>query len=168
MKRACFQRKPSRCKTRRLRRPTAWPGSYAPGCTNSPAAPRWKQRGEELLRAFAGRARELGLYAAAYLLAVDWQLNPATHLVVVGDSTDTNAQAMHQAALAGFVPRRVVQRIVPADVGTRPLPPALSGMLAGGPSSRAYACSGTSCSPPADDLSSWQTTLDSLRPVVSA
>ena len=30
---------------------------------------RWKTRSEELLRAFAGSARELGLYAATYLLA---------------------------------------------------------------------------------------------------
>ncbi|MEP6551835.1 MAG: DUF255 domain-containing protein, partial [Gemmatimonadales bacterium] len=35
---------------------------------------RWNQRGEELVRAFAGRAQELGLYAATYLLAVDWHL----------------------------------------------------------------------------------------------
>jgi len=131
-------------------------------------AARWKQRGEELVRAFAGSARELGLYAATYLLAVDWHLNPATHLVVLGDSTDPNAQAMHRTALAGFVPRRVVQLIDPAAVGTRPLPPALSGMLASGRSPRGYACSGASCSQPADDLASWQATLESLRPAVPA
>ena len=125
---------------------------------------RWKRRGEELVRAFAGRAKELGLYAATYLLAVDWQLNPATHLVVVGDSTDTSVQAMHRAALAGFVPRRVVQLIVPAEVGARSLPPALSGMLAGGRSPRGYACSGASCSQPAEEPSTWAATLESLRP----
>ena len=36
--------------------------------------------------AFAGGASELGLHGAAYLLALDWQLNPATHLVVIGDA----------------------------------------------------------------------------------
>jgi uncharacterized protein YyaL (SSP411 family) len=129
---------------------------------------RWKQRSEALVRAFGGRARELGLYAAAYLLAVDWQLNPATHLVVVGDSAEPDAQTMHRAALAGFVPRRVVHLVVPAEAGTRPLPPALSGMLAAGRSPRGYACVGLSCSKPADDLSSWQATLESLRPGVPA
>jgi uncharacterized protein YyaL (SSP411 family) len=129
---------------------------------------RWKQRGEELVRAFAGRAQELGLYAATYLLAVDWQLSPATHLVVVGDSTDPNAEAMHRAALAGFVPRRVVQLIVPADAGARNLPPALGGMLAGGRSPRGYACSGATCSQPAEQLSAWVATLESLRPAVPA
>lgn len=129
---------------------------------------RWKQRSEALVRAFGGRAQELGLYAAAYLLAVDWQLNPATHLVVIGDSAEPDAQTMHRAALAGFVPRRVVHLVVPAEAGTRPLPPALSGMLAAGRSPRGYACVGLSCSKPADDLSSWQATLESLRPGVPA
>ncbi|MDQ3224503.1 MAG: hypothetical protein M3Q75_13695, partial [Gemmatimonadota bacterium] len=128
---------------------------------------RWKQRAEELVRAFAGGGRELGLYAATYLLAVDWQLNPASHLVIVGDSTDPDAQAMHRAALAGFVPRRVVQLIVPAEVGAQPLPPALSGMLASGLAPRGYACSGASCSQPAADLASWRVTLESLRSAVT-
>jgi uncharacterized protein len=129
---------------------------------------RWRERGQALVRAFAGRTQELGLYAAAYLLAVDWQLNPATHLVVVGGPTDTEAEAMHRAALAGFVPRRIVQRIVPSDVGARPLPPALSGMLGGSRSPRGYACSGASCSQPAEELSAWAATLESLRPAVPA
>jgi uncharacterized protein YyaL (SSP411 family) len=129
---------------------------------------RWRQRGEEIVRAFAGRAQELGLYAATYLLAVDRQLNPATHLVVVGGSTDPTAQAMHRAALAVFVPRRVVQLVVPTEVGARPLPPALGGMLAGGRSPRGYACSGASCSQPAEELSAWAATLESLRPAVPA
>jgi len=130
--------------------------------------PRWKHRGEELSRAFAGSARELGLYAATYLLAIDWHLNPATHLVVVGDSSDGEVQAMHHAALAGFVPRRPVQLLVPSETGSRSLPAALSGMIAAGQAPRGYACTGNSCSPPADDLSSWQATLEALRPSVPA
>ena len=130
--------------------------------------PRWKQRGGALVRAFAGRAQELGLYAAAYLLAVDWQLNPATHLVVVGDSTDPSTQAMHRTALAGFAARRVVQNIKPAEAGSRPLPEALSGMLAAGRFPRGYACVGASCTQPADEPAAWRETLESLRPSVPA
>ncbi|HEY5940338.1 MAG TPA: thioredoxin domain-containing protein [Gemmatimonadales bacterium] len=129
---------------------------------------RWKQRGDALVRAFAGRAQELGLYAAAYLLAVDWRLNPATHLVVVGDSTDPSTQAMHQTALAGFAARRVVQGLAPAEARSRPLPQALSGMLESGRFPRGYACVGASCSPPADEPASWRETLESLRPNVPA
>jgi uncharacterized protein YyaL (SSP411 family) len=129
---------------------------------------RWKQRREELVRAFAGGARDLGLYAATYLLAVDWHLNPATHLVVVGVAGDPAVRAMHRAALAGFVPRRVVQLLDPAEAGTTPLPPALMGMVAAGQAPRGYACTGTSCSQPAKDLSSWLATLEALRPTVLA
>jgi uncharacterized protein YyaL (SSP411 family) len=129
---------------------------------------RWKERSEALVAAFAGRAGELGLHAATYLLAVDWQMNPPTHLVVVGDSGDPTALAMQRAALAGFAPRRVVQSIAPEEAGERPLPPALRGMLTAGGSPRGYACSGSTCGQPAADLASWQLTLESLRSGVPA
>jgi uncharacterized protein YyaL (SSP411 family) len=129
---------------------------------------RWQERAAALVAAFAGRAGELGLYAATYLLALDWQLNPATHLVVVGDPQDPEVRALHRAALAGFLPRRVVQLIAPAEAAQRPLPPALRGMLAAGGAPRAYACTGSTCSQPAADLASWQTTLESLRSAVPA
>ncbi|HEU4682755.1 MAG TPA: hypothetical protein VFS51_13535, partial [Gemmatimonadales bacterium] len=128
----------------------------------------WKERGNQLLRVFAGRARELGLYAATYLLALDWHINPVHHLVIVGDSTDPIAAEMHRHALAGFLPRRVVQLVAPSNAGTHPLPPALNGMLATRRAPRGYACAGASCSQPAEDLSSWTATLESLRPVVPA
>jgi uncharacterized protein YyaL (SSP411 family) len=129
--------------------------------------PRWKERGEALVRAFAGRAQELGLHAAAYLLAVDWQLNPATHLVIVGESRDRLAADMHSQALAGFVPRRVMQVLGPDRPGKQFLPPVLQAMITGRVP-RGYACMGQSCSPPADDLASWRGTLESLRPAVPA
>ena len=127
-------------------------------------AERWRQRGQALVRAFAGRAGDLGLYAAAYLLAVDWHLSPATHLVIVGDPGDPEADRMHSDALAVFVPRRVVRRIAPADSATQTLPPAMAGMVATGKAPRAYACVGTSCRPPADTADQWRATLAALLP----
>ena len=125
--------------------------------------PRWKERGAALVAAFAGRAAELGMYAATYLLAVDWQLNPATHLVLIGDPRDATVADMHRAALSGFLPRRVVQLLSPSEATDRPLPPALRSMMSIGGSPRGYACAGASCSPPAADLASWEATLESLR-----
>jgi uncharacterized protein YyaL (SSP411 family) len=130
--------------------------------------PRWKERESALVAAFAGRAAELGLHAATYLLAVDWHMNPATHLVVVGDPRDPTVHAMHRAALAEFVPRRVLQLVVAGEVAERPLPAAVRGMLTAGKSPRAYACTGSSCSQPAADLATWQVTLESLRSAVPA
>jgi uncharacterized protein YyaL (SSP411 family) len=128
---------------------------------------QWRERGSALTRAFAGRAEELGFHAATYLLAVDWELNPVTHLVVVGEDHDETARAMHRTALAGFVPRRVLQLVSPERLPQESLPPALAGMLAAGQAPRGYACTGTSCSPPAADVTSWQGTLESLRSVVA-
>jgi uncharacterized protein YyaL (SSP411 family) len=124
---------------------------------------RWRERAGALVSAFAGRAVELGLHGAAFLLALDWYLNPATHLVVVGEEGDAMAEAMHRAALAGFVPRRVVQRLTPAQAAERRLPPALAGMLAAGSGTRGYACIGTSCSLPAETLHAWEQQLSGAR-----
>jgi uncharacterized protein len=124
---------------------------------------RWKERTAALLSAFAGRAAELGLHAATYLLALDWQLNPATHLVVVGKSGDPAAEAMHHASLRGFLPRRVVQFVEGGQTSDRGLPAAIRGMLTAGDGPRGYACTGATCSQPAGDLASWEATLESLR-----
>ncbi len=125
---------------------------------------RWRDRGLAVVRAFAGRAGEYGLYAAAYLLAVDWLLSPTTHLVIVGDPGDPAADQMHADALATFVPRRVVRRIAPRDAATQPLPPAMAGMVAAGRAPRGYACTGTSCRAPAETVEQWQATLAELVP----
>jgi uncharacterized protein YyaL (SSP411 family) len=130
--------------------------------------PRWKERAGALLSVFAGRAAELGLHAATYLLAVDWAVNPSFHLAVVGDAQDPVAREMHRAALATFVPRRVIQRLSPAEVAGRPLPPVMRAMVSQGSTPRGYACSGSSCSPPAEDLTSWHGVLESLRAPVPA
>ena len=126
---------------------------------------RWRDRGEALIRAFAGRPNELGIHTSAYLLAADWHLNPATHLVVVGDSTDRTANAMHTAALSSFAPRRVVWRLDPSKAKEQPLPSTLAAMLEIGTGPRGYACTGTSCSAPAETLESWRATLQALSPV---
>jgi uncharacterized protein YyaL (SSP411 family) len=129
---------------------------------------RWRERGAALVAAFAGRAGELGLYAATYLLAVDWHLSPATHLVVVGDKGDPVADRMHADALATFVPRRVVRRLAPGDMTPRALPSAMAGMVAAGQAPRGYACTGASCRSPADTVEQWQATLADLRSSPSA
>jgi uncharacterized protein len=128
---------------------------------------RWGERGAALVSVFAGRAPELGLHAAAYLLAVDWLVNPAAHLVVVGQAGDPAGAAMHRSALAVFLPRRVVQFVSPAQAQLRSLPAALRSMVTNGSSPRGYACTGATCSPPAEDASAWTATLESLHPMVS-
>ncbi len=128
--------------------------------------PKWRERESEQVRAFAGRAGELGLHAATYLVALDWHLNPATHAVVVGQKGDERAAAMHRAALAMFAPRRLVQRLTIGDAVGRHLPPALAAMIAQGDGPAGYLCAGTSCSPPTTTEAVWRDTLLSAGPSV--
>ncbi len=119
----------------------------------------WRERAAELLRAFAGRAAELGLHAATYLIALDRHLNAPTHLVVVGPPGHGGADRMHRLALAAYAPRRTVQRLSPDDIGARALPAALAAMVSRSPGPTGYACVGTSCSAPADTESEWRAVL---------
>ena len=124
---------------------------------------RWGERQAELIEAFAGRAAEMGLHAATYLLAVDWHLGERTHLAIVGGTDDPVANAMHRAALAAFVPRRVVLRLPPDAAREAVLPPALAGMVAAaGAGARGYACTGTACGPPSETLEDWRAALGAL------
>jgi uncharacterized protein len=119
----------------------------------------WRERAAELLRAFAGRAAELGLHAATYLIALDRHLNAPTHLVVVGPPGHGGADRMHRLALAAYAPRRTVQRLSLDDIGARALPAALAAMVSRSPGPTGYACVGTSCSAPADTESEWRAVL---------
>lgn len=90
---------------------------------------RWRQALDRQLAAFAGSARELSLYGATLLRAIDWAVHPVTRIEVAGPNGDGPACAMHLFALQTYRPRKVVVRKI-ADA------PA------------ATVCVGTSCSLP--------------------
>lgn len=119
----------------------------------------WAGRRDALVRAFGGRAAELGLHGATLLSAVDWAMNPATHMVITGGPDDPLAREMHRAALAAFAPRRVVRWLAPGE-NRAGLPGPLAAMLdatAGG--ARGYVCAGATCQPPAASLEEWMASL---------
>ena len=123
---------------------------------------KWKERHAELIQAFAGKAPELGLHGSTFLLAVDWQLHPPTHLVIIGPRDDREAEQMHRRALATFLPRKVVQRITAEDLGRQPLTPAVAAMAGSLSGVRAFACVGTSCRMPVSTDAAWAALLRSL------
>ena len=90
---------------------------------------------------------------------MDWYLNPGTHLVVIGEPGDSDAEEMHRMALVRFAPRRVVQRLTPAEAEAGRLPEAIAGMLAAATGTRGYACVGTSCSLPVATAEGWDQLL---------
>jgi len=91
--------------------------------------PEWRAQRDRHLRAFAGSARELSLYGATLLRAIDWAVHPVTRIEVAGPRGDGPACAMHLLALQTYRPRKVVVR----KVAERPA---------------ATVCVGTSCSLP--------------------
>ena len=91
--------------------------------------PEWRSQRDRHLRAFAGSARELSLYGATLLRAIDWAVHPVTRIEVAGPRGDGPACAMHLLALQTYRPRKVVVR----KVAERPA---------------ATVCVGTSCSLP--------------------
>ncbi|HEU5169199.1 MAG TPA: thioredoxin domain-containing protein [Gemmatimonadales bacterium] len=124
----------------------------------------WQARTAELLGAFAGRAGDLGLHAATWLLALDRQLKPATHYVVTGAGDNPEAAQMHRAALATFAPRRAVQRVTPETAQRRTLPRAVAAMAGRGPRAIGYACIGAACDAPAESLAAWRAALSARNP----
>jgi uncharacterized protein YyaL (SSP411 family) len=115
----------------------------------------WAERADALLGAFAGRAGEIGLHGATYLLALDRRLSPPTHFVIVGARADAVTDRMHDAALAAYAPRRIVQRVAPEALEQRAWPAALAAMLQRSERPTGYACRGTTCAPPATDEAVW-------------
>jgi uncharacterized protein YyaL (SSP411 family) len=92
--------------------------------------PEWRQQLDRQLGAFAGGARELSLYGATLLRAIDWAVHPVTHIEVDGPRGEGPACTMHLVALQTYRPRKaIVRSIVPGDA-------------------EAVVCVGTACSLP--------------------
>jgi len=141
-------------------------GAVLARLTELTSDPVWRERAAELLGTFAGVDPALGLHLSAYLSALDWHLNPPTQLVVVGRQDDPRVTVMHREALAGYAPRRVVQRIEADRAERTTFPAPIRGMLDRQTFPAGYACRGESCSQPATTESEWHDTLLLLRPEV--
>jgi len=107
---------------------------------------RYREHGEQVLRAFAGSAPHLGTAAGAYLAAAAWVAEPVTTVVVVA-GRDAAGEALWRAALSTYRPRAVLRRWEPGGVRAEEVPPEVRGML-GAEVPRAYVCVGTSCAAP--------------------
>lgn len=128
---------------------------------------RWRERHRALVTAFGGLGSHLGIFASAYLLAADWFMHPAVHLLVTGPEGDPGADELHRQALAFFVPRRVVIRLLPGADPVR-LTPALRALISLAGEVRAIACAGDRCLAPTADPEEWSARLRSLVPGAGA
>ncbi|HKI96025.1 MAG TPA: hypothetical protein VJ992_12135, partial [Gemmatimonadales bacterium] len=115
---------------------------------------RWRTRHRSIVTTFGAALEPLGLHGATLLLAADWLVHPAAHVVVVGGTDDAAGAALRRTARAVYHPRKVVTLLAPGDDATG-LPDVLRAMMDGS-APRAYVCVGPQCAPPA-------TTPDQLR-----
>jgi len=118
--------------------------------------PRWGEQRDALLEEIAGDVAKLSVFGATLLRAIDWALQPPTHIVIVGEDDDVTA-ALLRTARSVYRPRRVIRWLRPGQEHV-PLPPSLEAMLDGA-APRAYVCAGTQCAPPVETAEALATAL---------
>jgi uncharacterized protein YyaL (SSP411 family) len=112
---------------------------------------RYRDIAEDTLEAFAGIVEHYGLFAATYGIALDLYVHPHTQVVVTG--AGSQADSLHDAALAHFSLNKSVVRLGQGEVVPQMLPPALAETLPNLPAIKegktvAVVCSGFTCQPP--------------------
>jgi len=125
----------------------------------------YRERAEQILKAFAETCRDMGLFAATFFQALSYHLQHPAQAVVVGRRNDPATQNFISAALKSYRPGKIVRLIDPQDRLATPPPPALAGMLQNaklqsGPV--VYVCVETSCAPPAKTVEELTQTLTSF------
>ncbi|HXJ93530.1 MAG TPA: thioredoxin domain-containing protein [Terriglobia bacterium] len=114
--------------------------------------PEFREQAEKALDLFASKAREYGLYAGTYALALVNHLRAPVEVVVIGVAGDPQREQLLRAAYHAPVAGVRVLAFSPESVLKRQLPAALADTLPNLPVDGrplALVCSGTSCQPPA-------------------
>jgi uncharacterized protein YyaL (SSP411 family) len=105
---------------------------------------RHAQRAHEQLALLAGRLRQQPHAMPLGLVAVDWALGGASHVVIAGAKDDPRTRALHRVARAAFVPRRVILSASDAGAGL----PWAHAMTAVDGAPAAYVCRNRACERP--------------------
>ncbi len=108
--------------------------------------PKYTEKAERLLTAFAGRATELGIHGSTYLRALDWFIKQESKVVVF---ETTNSSDFVATALRAYRPRKVVVCAKASPVPGMPAPVAL-------------VCAGSACAAPVTTADALRETLESF------
>jgi uncharacterized protein YyaL (SSP411 family) len=118
---------------------------------------RYYEKAQKTLQAFAGSALESGYFAASYALALDYHLNPPAYAVIIGKKGDPETVALQEAALATYLPGKIVTVHDPGEEGFLPYPPSPEGKPI------VYVCIPLkSCAPPTSEVERMQALLKTL------
>jgi uncharacterized protein YyaL (SSP411 family) len=116
------------------------------------ARPDFREKAEAILNLFAAKAKDYGLFAATYGLALSHHLRAPLEIVVVGPARDEQTRALLRAAYQSLRAGKHVLALEPEEVKARNLPQGLAATLPNLPLDGvpvALVCSGTTCQPPA-------------------
>jgi uncharacterized protein YyaL (SSP411 family) len=132
---------------------------------------RYREHAEATLEAFAGIAPQFGIHAASYGLAVVLHTRQAIEIVIMGNSSDAQANELERAANSVYRFGKAVLRVTPERMAAdNALAPALAQTLphlnAG--VAQALVCSGTTCRPPVNDPAALVALLREVSASVSA
>jgi hypothetical protein len=124
----------------------------------------FREKAQDILDLFAPKARDYGLFAASFALALVNHLRPQTEIVVIGPAGDAHTRALLKAAYQ--VPRasKRVLALEPETVKAKDLPAGLLATLPNLPlddTPLALVCVGTTCRPPVQTPAALLQTLDS-------
>jgi uncharacterized protein YyaL (SSP411 family) len=116
--------------------------------------PRYRDRADDTLRAFAGIVEHYGLFAASYAIALNMYLRPHTQVVIAGSGD--RADKLHAVALAQFSLNQAVLHLAQGEVVPQMLPPALAETIPALSAIKkghtvAILCSNFTCQPPTSE-----------------
>jgi uncharacterized protein YyaL (SSP411 family) len=111
----------------------------------------YREKAEQTLEIFAGKAEQYGIFAATYGIAARHCSEPHAQVVVIGEGEQS--ERLLAAGTAQFAFNKTVIRLSANEAVAQNLPPALAATIPNLPGIRnqaamAVVCSGSSCLPP--------------------
>jgi uncharacterized protein YyaL (SSP411 family) len=121
-----------------------------------------EQKAEQLIRAFSRQVADQPMAYTQLLIALDFMIGPSQEIVVAGDPTLTNTQAMIHAAQRSFLPNKVLLLRLQGTKGKKlaTLSPFVEAMGSINNQPTVYVCETYSCKTPIKDVDALKAILN--------
>jgi len=121
-----------------------------------------EQRAEQLIRAFFRQVADQPMAYTQLLIALDFMIGPSQEIVVAGDPTLTNTQAMIHAVQRSFLPNKVLLLRSQGTEGKRlaSLSPFVEAMSSMNNQPTVYVCENYACKTPIKDVDALKAILN--------
>jgi len=121
-----------------------------------------EQKADQLIRAFSEQAADQPMAFTQLLIALDFMIGPSQEIVVVGDPSLTNTQAMIHAVQRRFLPNKVLLLQLQGTAGKQlaSLSPFVEAMSLINNQPTAYVCENYTCKVPVTDVDALKVLLN--------